>query len=158
MERTVAIIGAGSVGSTIASYLVWSGVYSEIYMIDIDKNRCEGEVMDLSDASFVTSTVVKVGTWQDAKKASMIIITAGAKQRQGETRRALLQRNVRILRAIANSILPVSSYTNILLVANPVDILTQLFQEISGIPKSRVFGSGTYLDSMRLREALAEKV
>uniref|UniRef100_A0A6V3J820 L-lactate dehydrogenase n=1 Tax=Lotharella globosa TaxID=91324 RepID=A0A6V3J820_9EUKA len=152
---SAAIIGAGSVGSTIASFLIWGGAYEEIIMIDINKERCEGEVMDLQDAGFLTDTQVRMGEYKDASSASIVIITAGAKQRKGETREALLQRNVRILSSIAKSILPVKDDTLVLLVANPVDILTQLFQEISGIPRERVFGSGTFLDTMRLRTELS---
>jgi len=155
--RSAAIVGAGSVGSTIAIFLLQAGIYDEVYMIDTNQERVEGEVMDLSDASFVSDTRIRVGTYEDARRSSIVIITAGAKQRPNETREQLLQRNVHVLHSIAEELLPVSDSTIVLLVANPVDILTMLFQQISQIPKHRVIGSGTYLDSMRLRMALSQK-
>uniref|UniRef100_A0A7S2U466 L-lactate dehydrogenase n=1 Tax=Lotharella oceanica TaxID=641309 RepID=A0A7S2U466_9EUKA len=151
------IIGAGSVGSTIGSFLVFEGAYDEVVLIDLDEDRLRGEVMDLSDASFLSDTSVRMGTYEDAADADLVIITAGAKQRPNETRLALLKRNVGILSSIADSILPVADHTLVLLVANPVDILTQLFQEISQLPKERVIGSGTFLDSMRLCTELSRK-
>eukprot|EP00467_Chlorarachnion_reptans_P025263 CAMPEP_0114523688 /NCGR_PEP_ID=MMETSP0109-20121206/21428_1 /TAXON_ID=29199 /ORGANISM="Chlorarachnion reptans, Strain CCCM449" /LENGTH=299 /DNA_ID=CAMNT_0001705027 /DNA_START=38 /DNA_END=938 /DNA_ORIENTATION=+ len=155
--HTAAIIGAGSVGSTIASFLIYEGAFTEVLIIDIDRERCEGEVMDLSDAQFLTDTNVRVGTYEEAAECAIVIITAGAKQRKGETREALLLRNVKILTSISKSLKKVSEHTIVLLVANPVDILAQLFQQISGIPKERVVGSGTFLDSMRLRTALSKR-
>mmetsp|Transcript_31402 Transcript_31402/g.55243 ORF Transcript_31402/g.55243 Transcript_31402/m.55243 type:complete len:309 (+) Transcript_31402:120-1046(+) len=154
---SAAIIGAGSVGSTIASFMIQGGKFHEILMVDVNKSRCEGEVMDLNDAGFTTDTSVRMGDFKDCAKCSIVIITAGAKQRSGETRRALLKRNVKILKSICKSILPLSPSTMVLLVANPVDILTQIFQKISGLPKEQVMGSGTYLDTMRLRTALSKR-
>jgi len=155
---SVAIIGSGSVGSTIASYIIWGGAFDEVIMIDIDKDKLRGEVMDLSDATFLTDTSVKKGEFSDAKKSDIVVITAGAKQQKGETREQLLKRNVKILKSIAKSILPISESTIVLLVANPVDILTAVFQQVSGLPKERVIGSGTFLDTMRLRGALSKKL
>eukprot|EP00899_Mesostigma_viride_P000399 jgi/Mesvir1/1035/Mv17561-RA.1 len=157
-KTEVAIIGSGSVGAQIAWDLMQHGNCSEVLLIDKDEQRCFGEVMDLADGGFLTDTSVRQGTWQEVAAADIIVITAGAKQQPGETRDALFDRNCSILSSIARNLGTLGPETIVLLVANPVDALTLYFQRVTGLPPQRVIGSGTYLDSMRLRREIASRV
>jgi len=151
----VAIIGAGSVGATIAFALLIQKISSEILLVDVVEETVKGQVLDLSDANFISSTQVRGGTYQEAGQCNIIIITAGAKQKPNETRIQLIERNYKIMDNVINSMKPINPKSLLLLVANPVDVLTSIAQKISGLPKHQVFGSGTFLDSARLRLKLS---
>lgn len=115
-------------------------------------------MQDLSDATFLSNVRIRQGTLEDAQKAEIIIITAGAKQKPGDTRLDLIDRNLKVLKSILRSLQPIRSDTILLIVANPVDILTLFAQRFSGLPQSQVLGSGTLLDSIRLTRILASKL
>ncbi|CAG8449461.1 12046_t:CDS:10, partial [Cetraspora pellucida] len=151
----VAIIGAGSVGASIAFALLLQKISSEILLVDIVSETVEGQVLDLSDANFISSTQVRGGTFQEAGQCDIVVITAGAKQKSGESRVELIERNYKILDYVIGSMKPFNPDIILLIVANPVDVLTQIAQKLSGLPEKQVFGSGTFLDSARLRLKLA---
>ncbi|KAF9917597.1 hypothetical protein BX616_000535 [Lobosporangium transversale] len=152
----MAIIGAGSVGSAIAFACLMRSVVSELLINDFNEKVCQGQVLDLQDAAFVSSTKVRVGTPKECGQADIIVITAGARQRPGETRDELVQRNEDILRNVLDGLQPIKSTAILMLVANPVNILTCMAQKFSGLPPSQVIGTGTYLDSVRFRVAMRE--
>jgi len=152
----VAVIGAGSVGSTIAYALLMREVCSEILLVDIVPEVVYGQVLDLSDSAFLSSTVIRGGTYQEAGQCDVIVITAGAKQNPGESRTELIGRNYNILKSVIGSMQPLNKDAILMLVANPVDVLTSIAQKLSGLPKKQVFGSGTFLDSGRLRLILSK--
>ncbi|KAI9004401.1 lactate dehydrogenase A [Hyaloraphidium curvatum] len=158
MPTSVAVIGAGSVGATAAcAYAcVLGGVGAEVIMVDVMPEVAKGQVLDLSDASFVKGVDVKFGTLQDAGQASIIVVTAGARQKEGETRIDLIGRNKAILKSVFEGMQPINPNAIVILVANPVDILTSIAQNLSGLPRNQVFGSGTFLDTERLRVALSD--
>lgn len=154
----ISIIGAGAVGSTIAYTTMVKNLASEIVLIDINKEKQEGEVLDINDGlSFSESGKVVTGEYKDAKDSDIIILTAGIAQKQGETRLDLVFRNKEITTSIFKEIGEIKPSCIIIVVSNPVDIITHLVQEISGLPKNQVFGSGTCLDTARLRTVLSEK-
>jgi L-lactate dehydrogenase len=157
-KSSIAIIGAGSVGSAIAYSLLLRQVVADIILVDIDHDLCQAQVQDLSDATFLSNVRIRQGGVEEAQKADIIIITAGAKQRPGDTRLDLIDRNFKVLKSILTSLQPIRSDAILLIVANPVDVLTLFAQRLSGLPKSQVFGSGTLLDSTRLTNILAGKL
>lgn len=151
----VAIIGAGAVGAATAYALTLRDIVAEVILIDNNEKKESGEVLDISDSlSLVETGRVIRGNYKDAKKADIIIITAGTAQRQGDSRLDLLEKNANILRSIFHNIGTIQKNAIVLIISNPVDVLTYLVQEISGLPKKQVFGSGTVLDSARLKSAL----
>ena len=151
-QRKCAIIGCGNVGATTAYTLTQSRLFSEIVLIDIDKKKAQGEADDINHAlPFLSPMEIYAGDYSDLSDAKLIIITAGASQRKGETRIDLAKNNVKIFRSIVKNISIYNSGAIILVVTNPVDILTQVTLKMSGFPKSRVFGSGTVLDTSRLK-------
>lgn len=153
----ISIIGSGFVGSTTAFALMMGGLASEIVIVDINKNKAEGEAMDLSHgASFVKPILVKSGDYIDTKDSDIVIITAGASQKPGETRLDLISKNLTIFKSIIPEIVKYNPNSILLVVSNPVDILTYITYKISGFPKERVIGSGTVLDTSRLRYMLGE--
>ena len=155
--RKVAIIGCGFVGSSTAFALMESGLFSEIVLIDVDHSRAEGEAMDISHGvPFVKPMKIYAGDYDDIVDASIIIITAGAAQKPGETRLQLVQKNVGIFKTIIPEISKRKCEGVILVVSNPVDILTYVAQKLSGFPAHRVIGSGTVLDTARLKSRLSE--
>jgi L-lactate dehydrogenase len=154
----IAIIGAGSVGSTCAYALLLRRISSNILLVDTNVSRLHAEVQDLSDAAFLSNTRIRSSTFAEAGQCNIIVITAGAKQREGESRRDLVDRNYLILQSVIREMSPIRKDAVLLLVSNPVDVLTYLAQKISGLPHAQVIGSGTFLDSVRLRSALAEQV
>jgi L-lactate dehydrogenase len=153
----VAVIGTGFVGSSFAYSLMIHGTVSEIVLIDVDKRRAEGEAMDLNHGvSFVRPVRVWAGDYQDCQDAAIVVITAGLAQKPGESRLSLVTNNVEIFKQIIPKIKEYNS-TGILLVAtNPVDLMTYAALKLSGFPSSRVIGSGTILDTSRLRYVLGE--
>lgn len=152
----VVIIGAGLVGSTFAYSLMINGVASEIVMLDVNQERLAGEVMDLNHGiSFVRPVTVRAGSYEDCKNAAVIVITAGANQKTGESRIDLLGRNTVIFKDIVDKIKASGSSAIILVATNPVDIMTYITYKLSGFPAQRVIGSGTVLDSSRFRYLLS---
>lgn len=156
--HTIAIIGAGSVGSTIAHTLLLRRVVGDLILVDIDTTLCRAQVQDLSDGTFLANVRVRQGTLEDARAAEITIITAGAKQRPGDTRLDLIDRNFNVLKSVLDGMRPLRQDAVLLLVANPVDVLTAMAQKMSGLPQEQVLGSGTLLDSVRLTRALADKL
>ncbi|CCU79143.1 L-lactate dehydrogenase [Halanaerobium saccharolyticum subsp. saccharolyticum DSM 6643] len=153
----IAVIGAGGVGATTAYALMVQGVGSEIVLIDLNKDKAEGEAMDLRHgASFVNPVDIYAGDYEDLADAKLIIITAGAAQKPGETRLDLIKKNTGIFKKIIPSITKYNKDGILLVVTNPVDILTYLTYKISDFPANRVLGSGTVLDSSRFRSLLSK--
>ena len=155
--RKAAIIGCGFVGSASAFALMQSGLFSEIVLLDADRQKAEGEALDISHGlPFAKPMQIHAGTYDDLQNASIAIVTAGAGQKPGETRMDLVRRNVSIFRSIIPEIAKRHFSGILLVVANPVDILTYTAARLSGLPESRVFGSGTVLDSARLKYILGQ--
>ncbi len=154
-DRKVAIIGCGFVGSASAFALLHSGLFSEMVLIDVDHKKAEGEAMDISHGeAYARPMHIYAGTYDDIADAAIIIITAGANQKPGETRLDLVQKNVGIFKTIIPEIAKRNYQGILLIVANPVDILTYTALKLSGLPENRVIGSGTVLDTARFREIL----
>ncbi|MDP4171617.1 MAG: L-lactate dehydrogenase [Bacillota bacterium] len=154
----VALIGAGFVGSSYAFALLNQGITEELVLIDVNKSKAEGDAMDLNHGlPFAPSrTKIWYGDYSDCKYADLVVITAGANQKPGETRLDLVEKNSRIFKGIIEEIMA-SGFDGIFLVAtNPVDILTYAVWKYSGLPKERVIGSGTLLDTARFRFLLGE--
>jgi L-lactate dehydrogenase (EC 1.1.1.27) len=148
----VTIIGAGYVGATTAYALMNGGTTSEIAMIDLNEKKLAGEIMDLNHGiTFVPPVKIHAGTYEDCKDSNIVIITAGVNQRPGETRIDLLKRNIEVFKAIVPNITKYNENCVILVVTNPVDVLTYATLKISGLPPSQVIGSGTVLDSARFK-------
>ncbi len=155
--RKAAVIGCGFVGSSTAFALMQSGLFSEMILIDADRDRAEGEALDISHGTpFARPMKIYAGTYQDLTDAAVIIITAGANQKPDETRLDLVNKNTKIMRSVIQEIMKYGCEGIILVVSNPVDILTYEALKISGLPKNRVIGSGTVLDTGRLKSELAE--
>lgn len=156
-NRKVAIIGCGFVGSSSAFALMQSGLFSEIALVDVDKNRAEGEALDISHGvPFVGQVKVYASDYDGIMDAGIIVITAGAAQKPGETRLDLVNKNVGIYKSIIPEIAKRHYKGILLIVSNPVDILTYAAIKISGFPEKRVLGSGTVLDTARLKSELGE--
>lgn len=156
-QEKCAVIGCGFVGAEITYTLMEDGIFSEIVMIDHDIAKAKGHEMDLNHGlPLMPPTKVYAGTYENLKDAGIIIITAGAGQKPGETRTDLVKKNVKILKGIIDEIVQWNTEAILLLVANPVDTLTYMAYKLSGYPKSRVIGSGTLLDTNRLKYMLGE--
>lgn len=156
-SRKAAIVGCGFVGSSSAFALMQSGLFSELVLIDVDRNRAEGEAMDIGHGiSFAQQMKIYAGTYEDVKDAAIIIITAGAAQKPDETRIDLINKNAAIMKSVINEIKKQDYNGILLIVSNPVDILTYIAWKESGYPSNRVIGSGTVLDSGRFRYVLGE--
>lgn len=155
-EAKIAIVGAGRVGSTTAYTLAATGTAREIILIDASRERAEGEAMDIAHAnSFHTPVSVQAGGLDEAAGAAVTVIAAGAAQREGESRPELFKRNAAMLEKMIPEVMRVNPDGLLLLATNPVDALTHVALQLSGLPPSRVFGSGTVLDTARLRAELA---
>lgn len=155
--RKIAVIGCGFVGAASAFALMQSGLFSEIVLLDADHEKAEGEAMDISHGiPFSRHMKVYAGNYDDIADASIIVITAGAGQKPGETRLDLVHKNVGIFKSIIPEISKRNYQGILLIVANPVDILTQVALKLSGFPENRVIGSGTVLDTARLKYELGE--
>ena len=156
-QRKVAMIGCGFVGSATAFALMESGLFSEMVLIDADKNRAEGEALDISHGlPFARPMKIYAGDYDDIVDAAIIIVTAGANQKPDETRLDLVQKNVGIFKSIIPEIAKRNCGGILLIVSNPVDILTYTALKLSGFPENRVLGSGTVLDTARLKYNLGE--
>jgi L-lactate dehydrogenase len=158
--RKGVIIGVGQVGIACAYSLLIQDCFDELILQDIDRDRVEGEVMDLQHGiPLLPPTTLKAGTVADeGQDADIVIITAGAAQKEGETRLDLLCRNVKIYESILADVVKYCPNAILLIVSNPVDIMTYITLKISNFPPSRVIGSGTVLDSARLRSIIAKKL
>jgi L-lactate dehydrogenase len=156
-DRKVVVVGAGSVGTTYIYALLQTGLADEIALIDIDRERVQGEIMDLSHGlPFISPVSLKVGDYTDCADANMVVVTAGAKQAPGQSRTELIQKNARIVRSICTEIAGQGADAVIVMVTNPVDALTHLAIETLGWPRERVIGSGTVLDSARFKYMLSD--
>ena len=157
MNKKITIIGTGSVGSTIAYTLNVMGLCTEILMIDINDKKASGEALDIQQGTpFCTPCTVYAGTYKDAVDSEIVIITSGAARKPGQSRLDLAQINVNIIKSIAPEITKYAKDAIYIIVSNPVDILTYVFCKVSGIPEERVIGSGTILDTARLRAHLSD--
>ncbi len=155
--RKAAMIGCGFVGSSSAFALMQSGLFSEMVMIDVDRARAEGEAMDISHGlPFARPVRIYAGDYDDIVDAAVIIITAGANQKPDETRLDLIHKNVEIFKSIIPEIAKRRCEGIVLVVSNPVDILTYTAIRLSGFPEHRVIGSGTVLDTARLKYLIGE--
>ncbi|MGO1970231.1 MAG: L-lactate dehydrogenase [Levilactobacillus brevis] len=157
-HQKVVLVGDGAVGSAYAYSMMNQGIAEEFVIVDVVKERTEGDALDLEDAQVFTSPKnVYSGDYSDCKDADVVVITAGAPQKPGETRLDLVNKNLKILSSIVKPVVE-SGFDGIFVVAaNPVDILTYATWKFSGFPKEKVIGSGTSLDTSRLRVALAKK-
>lgn len=157
-NRKIALVGTGMVGMSFAYCLLNQAVCDELVLIDIDKKRAEGEAMDLNHGLAFAPGNMKIyaGSYEDCKDADVVTICAGVAQKPGETRLDLLKRNASVFQSIINPVVS-SGFNGIFLIAtNPVDIMTRITRTISGFPKERVIGSGTALDTARLRYLLGD--
>ncbi len=159
ISMKVSIYGAGRVGISVAFSLLHYGIADELVIVDIDKARAEGEALDLLHASAVFKYCnIYAGKPEDTKDSDFIIITAGRAQRPGETRLELLVDNVRIIKEISENIARYSKDSIVINITNPVDVLTYFIWKFSGLHTSKVFGTGTTLDTARLRALLAKNL
>ncbi|RLK63625.1 L-lactate dehydrogenase [Atopobacter sp. AH10] len=158
-NKKIILVGDGAVGSSYAYALVLQNIGQELGIIDIAKEKTEGDALDLSHAlAFNSPKKIYAADYADCKDAEVVCITAGAPQKPGETRLDLVNKNIRIFKGVIKQIMD-SGFDGILLIAaNPVDILTYAAWKFSGLPKERVIGSGTSLDSARFRQTLAEEL
>ena len=157
MKNKITIIGAGTVGATIAYTLAARDLASDILLIDINEAKAKGEAMDIFQATpYLSPAVVRAGSYEDAAGSDIVIITSGMPRKPGMTRIDLVQANVKIIKSIAPEISKHAPDAKYIIVANPVDILTYTFIKETGIPANRVIGSGTLLDTARLRTRIAE--
>ena len=152
----VGIIGAGSVGSAAAFSLMMTGVAHKVVLIDMNEKKAQAEAMDIAHAApFGHAGKIKAGTYEDLDGCEIVIVTAGANQKPGETRIDLLGRNVKIFESIIPQVAKHAPNSILLITANPADIMTEVARKLSGFPKERVIGSGTVLDTSRFRTLLA---
>lgn len=161
MSNRVMIVGTGNVGANLGFCLVnQRTAISELILTDINTDDAEGEAMDLRDTLAVSPAYMKIrsGTYQDAKDCNIIVITAGAPQKPGETRMDLLKKNSEILKDMISQIMAAGFDGIIIMVTNPMDVMTYLAMQYSGLPPEKVIGSGTILDSARLRFKISEEL
>ena len=157
MQKKVTIIGAGSVGATTAFALLARGAATEVVLIDVNTEKAKGEALDIKQATpFIDNCDIYAGTYADAVGSDIVIVTSGIGRKPGQSRLELVQINVGIIKDIAQDIVKAAPNAIYIFVANPVDILTYAFLKYTGLPKRQVFGTGTVLDTIRLRTRLAE--
>ena len=157
--RKGAIVGCGYVGASIAFRFLQQGLFSKLVLLDVDRNKAEGEAMDLSDGlPYAAPTEITAGTYDDIQDCALVVITAGANQKPGETRLDLIGKNTAILRSIIGEITTRDFGGILLVVSNPVDVLTYVAWKLSGYPRQRVMGSGTVLDTGRLKQLLGQEL
>lgn len=153
----ITVIGSGNVGSTIAYTLTVQGIASEIVMIDLNQEKSLGEALDIRQGvSFCSPATVYAGSYEDAAGSDIVVITSGMARKPGQSRLDLAQTNVDIIKSIADKIVPVCPKATYVIVSNPVDVLTYVFLKHTGLPQERVIGSGTVLDTARLRSRISE--
>ena len=154
----ISVIGAGSVGATIANDLMIQGVASEILLVDVNKKKALGEALDIyQGAPFHSPAIVRAGEYADTVGSDIVIITCGVARKPGMTRLDLAQINVNILKDVASNVVEYAPNAIYIIVSNPVDILTYVFTKISGLPENQIIGSGTILDTSRLQSELARR-
>ena len=157
MQKKITIIGAGSVGATTAFAILARGAASEVVLIDINTDKALGEALDIKQATpFIDNCDIYAGSYADAVGSDVVVITSGIGRKPGQTRLELVQTNVGIIKSIASEVVKYAPNAIYILVANPVDILTYAFLKYTGLPKNQVMGTGTVLDTIRLRTRLAE--
>lgn len=153
----ITIVGAGSVGATIAYTLVVTGIASEIAIIDVREDKALGEAMDIRQGTpFCAPVSIYAGNYSDAVGSDVVVITCGVARKSGQSRLDLAQTNVDIIKMITPELVRYAPNALYLIIANPVDILTYVFTKISGLPERQIIGSGTILDTARLRSRIAE--
>lgn len=153
----ITVIGSGNVGATISYTLTVMGIASEVIMIDVNEEKALGEALDIRQGlPFCNPCSVYAGTYEDAKDSDIVIITSGLARKAGQSRLDLAEVNVNMIKGVAQEIVKYAPKATYLIVSNPVDILTYAFCKYSGIPEKRVIGSGTILDTARLRARIAE--
>ncbi len=153
----ITVIGSGSVGATISYTLTVMGLASEIVMIDINEEKALGEALDIRQGvPFCNPCTVYAGSYVDAANSDIVIITSGVARKAGQSRLDLAQTNVNVIKSVATEIVKYAPDATYLIVSNPVDVLTYVFQKTTGLPKERVIGSGTILDTARLRARVSE--
>ncbi|MFL6332753.1 MAG: L-lactate dehydrogenase [Pyrinomonadaceae bacterium] len=158
-QGRVCVVGCGHVGTTSAYALLTGGLAREVVLLDLDARRAEGEAMDLEQAAALMRPVeVRAGDWEDASRAAVVVVAAGVGGRPGESRLDLLARNVVVIRDVMQNLMGRNFGGILLMTTNPVDVLAQFAQEFSGLPVGRVIGSGTVLDSARLRAMLGRRL
>lgn len=155
--RKVVLVGTGAVGMSYAYALLNQGIVDELVLIDINQDKAEGEAMDLNHglAYAPKPIVIRAGDYRDCQDADIVVITAGKPQKPHETRRDLVDQNTQIMKDVVKQIMAHQFAGIILVTTNPVDVMTYVAQKVSGLPKNRVFGSGTSLDTARLRYLLS---
>ncbi len=154
----ISVIGAGSVGATIANDLMIQGVASEIVLVDINKKKAIGEALDIyQGAPFHSPAIVRSGEYEDVAGSDIVVITCGMARKPGMSRLDLAQTNVNILKDVTANVVPHAKDAIYVIVSNPVDVLTYVFTKISGLPERQVIGSGTILDTSRLQSELARR-
>lgn len=159
MGKKITIIGAGSVGATVANDLAIMNIATEIVLIDIVKEKAFGEAKDIYQGlSFFSPAIVRPGDYDDAEGSDIVVITSGLPRKAGQTRLELAQTNVDILKEITPNIVKYAPNAIYIIVSNPVDIMTYVFHKISGIPANHIIGSGTTLDTARLQASLAKEL
>ncbi len=157
--RKAAIVGCGFVGASIAFRFLQQGLFSQLVLLDANRDKTEGEAIDLSDGlPYAAPMEITAGTYDDIGDCALIVITAGANQKPGETRLDLIGKNTEILRQIIREIRARDFGGILLVVSNPVDVLTYAAWKLSGLPRGRVIGSGTVLDTGRLKQLLGERL
>ncbi len=153
----ITVIGSGSVGSTIAYTMITQGIASEVVMIDINGEKAVGEALDIRQGiPFCNPATVHAGSYSDAKGSDIVVITSGIPRKAGQSRLDLAQINVDMIKSVSKEIVKYAPDATYVIVSNPVDILTYAFHKYSGIPEERIIGSGTILDTARLRARIAE--
>ena len=154
----ITVIGAGSVGATVANDLMVQGIASEIVLVDVNKKKAYGEALDVyQGAPFHSPAIVRSGEYSDAAGSDIVVITCGVARKPGMTRLDLAQTNVNILKDVAAAVVPYAPEAIYVIVSNPVDVLTYVFHKISGLPARQIIGSGTILDTSRLQSELARR-
>ena len=154
----ICVIGAGSVGATIANDMMIQGIASEIVLVDINEKKAAGEAMDIyQGAPFHSPAIVRSGDYADAADSDIVVITCGIARKPGMSRLDLAQTNVDILKDVAKNVVSHAPKAIYLIVSNPVDILTYVFHKVSGLPENQIVGSGTILDTSRLQSELAKR-
>lgn len=155
----ISILGAGNVGATIAYTLTVDGLASEIVLVDINKDKAKGEAMDIYQGTALCPPVnIYDGDYSDIKDSDIVIVTLGSARKPGQTRIDLAQGNVNIIKSVMPQALKYAPNAKYVVVSNPVDIITYTILKTTGLPESQVFGSGTLLDTSRLRAAIAQNV
>ncbi|OLY81012.1 L-lactate dehydrogenase A [Smittium mucronatum] len=159
LTHKISIIGGGgNVGAAVAFALVVMQEPVEILLVDVDEKLAEGQALDIRDAAHLSTAHCRAVKFEEVGNSDIIVITAGARQEPGEPRSNLIDRNYKVLESIFSKIQPIKPSAIIIMVSNPVDVLTSIAQKLSGLPKSQVIGSGTFLDSGRLRNYLSRKI